>query len=112
MVDRVVTAAVVIIGNEILSGRTTDANLPFLARQLDAIGIRLKEVRVVADEAQAIADAVNQLRVRFDHVLTTGGIGPTHDDITSARSPAPWACPSPAIPRPSGACAPTIRRRS
>jgi molybdenum cofactor synthesis domain-containing protein len=84
MGERVVTAALVIIGNEILSGRTVDANLPYLAGALDRAGIRLKEVRVVADETAAIADAVNALRERYDHVLTTGGIGPTHDDITSA----------------------------
>lgn len=78
-----VTAALVIIGNEILSGRTRDANLPFLAEKLNALGIRLREVRVVADDEGEIIASVNALRARFDYVFTTGGIGPTHDDITS-----------------------------
>jgi molybdenum cofactor synthesis domain-containing protein len=84
MGERTVTAALVIIGNEILSGRTQDANLAFLAKELGEIGIRMKEVRVVADEEDAIVEAVNALRPRHAYVFTTGGIGPTHDDITSA----------------------------
>lgn len=80
----VITAAVIIIGNEVLSGRTKDANLPFLAKRLNQLGIRLREARIVADVESAIADAVNECRGRFDYVFTTGGIGPTHDDITSA----------------------------
>ncbi len=80
----VVTAALVIIGNEILSGRTVDANLPFIARELGEIGIRLAEVRVVADDEAAIVEAVNALRAKYTYVFTTGGIGPTHDDITAA----------------------------
>jgi len=79
-----VTAALLIIGNEILSGQTRDANLAFLGERLAALGIRLKEARVVADDERAIVAAVNELRPRFDYVFTTGGIGPTHDDITSA----------------------------
>lgn len=78
------TAALVIIGNEILSGRTRDANLPYLAEFLGRRGIRLAEARVVADETAAIVEAVNQLRARNRYVFTTGGIGPTHDDITAA----------------------------
>ena len=78
------TAALLVIGNEILSGQTRDANLAFLGERLGAIGIRLREARVVADEESAIVAAVNELRRRFDYVFTTGGIGPTHDDITSA----------------------------
>lgn len=78
------TAALLVIGNEILSGQTRDANLAFLGENLGAIGIRLREARVVADEESAIVAAVNELRRRFDYVFTTGGIGPTHDDITSA----------------------------
>jgi len=77
------TAAVLLIGNEILSGRTQDANLNYLARQLGALGIRLKECRVVVDEEAAIVEAVNALRARYTYVFTTGGIGPTHDDITA-----------------------------
>ncbi len=77
------TAAVIIIGNEILSGRTRDANLPFLARELAALGIRLREARVVPDEIDAVVEAVNSCRRRYDWVFTTGGIGPTHDDITA-----------------------------
>ena len=80
---KVVTAAVLVIGNEILSGRTKDANLHYLATGLTAIGIRLMEARVVPDIEARIVDAVNALRAGYDYVFTTGGIGPTHDDITS-----------------------------
>jgi molybdenum cofactor synthesis domain-containing protein len=79
-----ITAAVMIIGNEILSGRTTDANLPYIASELTKLGIRLLEVRVVADIESEIIDAVNALRARYTYLFTTGGIGPTHDDITAA----------------------------
>jgi molybdenum cofactor synthesis domain-containing protein len=79
----IVTAAVVIIGNEILSGRTADANLIFLGKRLNEEGVRLREVRVVTDDEDAIVEAVNALRARYDYVFTTGGIGPTHDDITA-----------------------------
>ncbi|QQP88278.1 competence/damage-inducible protein A [Skermanella sp. TT6] len=78
-----VTAALLIIGNEILSGRTKDANLPFLAEKLNEVGIRLREARVVPDLEGEIIDAVNALRARYTYVFTTGGIGPTHDDITA-----------------------------
>ncbi len=80
--DRIYTAALVVIGDEILSGRTQDANLAYLAKWLNVQGIRLKEVRVVADDMAAIAGAINAVRAAFDYVFTTGGIGPTHDDIT------------------------------
>lgn len=79
-----VTAAVLVIGNEILSGRTHDVNLRFLARELGEKGIRVMEARVVADDEAEIVAAVNALRSRYDMVFTTGGIGPTHDDITAA----------------------------
>lgn len=82
--ERPVTAALIIIGNEVLSGRTKDANMPFLAEKLNVIGIRLMEARVVRDEEDRIVEAVNTLRAENDYVFTTGGIGPTHDDITSA----------------------------
>jgi molybdenum cofactor synthesis domain-containing protein len=77
------TAAVLIIGNEILSGRTQDANLSYIAQKLGEIGVAVREVRVVPDIEGEIIAAVNDLRARYDHVFTTGGIGPTHDDITS-----------------------------
>jgi molybdenum cofactor synthesis domain-containing protein len=78
-----VSAAMLVIGDEILSGRTKDRNIGHLADILTAIGIDLKEVRIVADEENDIADAVNALRRRYDYVFTSGGIGPTHDDITA-----------------------------
>jgi molybdenum cofactor synthesis domain-containing protein len=78
-----VTAAVLIIGNEILSGRTQDANLAFLGTSLNEIGVRLVEARVVPDIEAEIVAALNALRARWDYVFTTGGIGPTHDDITA-----------------------------
>jgi molybdenum cofactor synthesis domain-containing protein len=78
-----VSACVLIIGNEILSGRTQDANLAFLARGLNEAGIRLREARVIPDDAQTIISTVNEARGKFDYVFTTGGIGPTHDDITA-----------------------------
>jgi molybdenum cofactor synthesis domain-containing protein len=80
---KIVTAAVLIIGNEILSGRVADANINYLAKGLGGIGIRLMEVRVVRDDPQAIIDAVHALRKGHDYLFTTGGIGPTHDDITA-----------------------------
>ena len=79
----IITAAVLVIGDEILSGRTKDKNIGYIADYLTAIGIDLKEVRVVADEAAAIVDALNALRAKYTYVFTTGGIGPTHDDITA-----------------------------
>ena len=81
--EKVVTAAVLVIGNEILSGHTKDANLGFLAQELTRIGIRLREARVIADVEAEIVVAVNECRARYDYVFTTGGIGPTHDDITA-----------------------------
>ena len=78
------TACLIIIGNEILSGRTVDANLPFLAQELGGIGVVMREVRVVPDDEAEIVGAVNALRARYTYVFTTGGIGPTHDDITAA----------------------------
>ena len=76
-------AALIIIGNEILSGRTKDKNLAYLAEWLNEIGIQLYEVRVIRDDEKEIIDCVNLLRKKFDYVFTTGGIGPTHDDITT-----------------------------
>jgi molybdenum cofactor synthesis domain-containing protein len=79
----IITAAVLVIGDEILSGRTKDKNIGYIAEYLTAIGIDLKEVRVVADDESAIVEALNTLRDRYTYVFTTGGIGPTHDDITA-----------------------------
>lgn len=79
----IVTAAVLVIGDEILSGRTKDKNIGYIAEYLTAIGIELKEVRVVPDEEAEIVSALNALRARYTYVFTTGGIGPTHDDITA-----------------------------
>ncbi len=78
-----VTAALLVIGDEILSGRTKDKNIGFIAEYLTALGIDLKEVRVVPDEEDEIIAALNPLRTRYTYVFTTGGIGPTHDDITA-----------------------------
>src|ERR671925_1991669 len=80
---KVVTAALLVIGDEILSGRTKDKNIGYIAEYLTAVGIDLAEVRVVGDEEAAIVDALNALRRRYTYVFTTGGIGPTHDDITA-----------------------------
>ncbi len=76
-------ASLIIIGDEILSGRTEDKNLAYLANWLGKIGINLSEVRVILDDEEAIVGAVNNLRKKYDYVFTTGGIGPTHDDITT-----------------------------
>ena len=76
------TAGLIVIGDEILSGRTEDRNVAEVARWLNDQGIRLLEVRIVPDQEQAIVEAVNSLRQDYDYVFTTGGIGPTHDDIT------------------------------
>src|SRR5436190_15576018 len=78
-----VTAAVLVIGDEILSGRTKDKNIGYIAEYLTNLGIDLKEVRVVPDEDEEIVAALNALRSRYTYVFTTGGIGPTHDDITA-----------------------------
>jgi molybdenum cofactor synthesis domain-containing protein len=80
---RIVTAGLLVIGDEILSGRTKDKNIGYIAEYLTNIGIDLKEVRVVADEEAAIVEALGALRGRYTYVFTTGGIGPTHDDITA-----------------------------
>ena len=77
------TAAMIVIGDEILSGRTRDSNMNHLAKELTAVGIDLKEARVVSDDQPAIVAAVRALSEAYDHVFTSGGIGPTHDDITA-----------------------------
>jgi hypothetical protein len=105
-----VTASLIIIGNEILSGRTVDANLSYIASRLGEIGIRMAEVRVVPDEEAAIVEALNACRARHTYVFTTGGIGPTHDDITRRRAlPRRSAATSSAILKPSAGCWRIIR---
>ena len=91
--DRIYTACLIVIGNEVLSGRTRDANLQYLGRELNAIGVRLAEARVIPDDTAVIVTTVNDARARFDYVFTTGGIGPTHDDITSAAVAAAFGVP-------------------
>src|SRR5215468_3466532 len=78
-----VTAAILVIGDEILSGRTLDTNTGYIAKFLGTLGIDLREARVVPDVQTEIVDALNALRARYTYVFTTGGIGPTHDDITA-----------------------------
>ena len=87
------TAALVVIGDEILSGKTVDTNTPFLTAELRSLGVALREIAVVADEVSAIAEAVRRVSPRFDHVFTSGGVGPTHDDVTMAGIAAAFAVP-------------------
>jgi molybdopterin-biosynthesis enzyme MoeA-like protein len=95
----VVTAALLVIGSKILSGRTKDQNIGHIAQYLTALGIDLKEVRVVGDEERAIVDALNALRHRCTYVFTTGGIGPTHGDITTGCVAKAFGVPIDADPR-------------
>ena len=94
------SACIVVIGNEVLSGRTQDVNVNFLAKRLGDLGIPVREVRIIPDVAETIVTTINEVRARFDHVFTTGGIGPTHDDITSecisAAFGVPWE-PEPTV---------------
>ena len=83
MSEKIVTAAVLVIGDEILSGRTKDRNIGYIAEYLSKIGVDLREVRIVPDDETEIVAALNALRARYDYLFTTGGIGPTHDDITA-----------------------------
>ena len=87
------TAAMLTIGDEILSGRTRDTNMPHLAAALTGKGIALREARTIPDEMAAIVAAVNELRARYTHVFTSGGIGPTHDDITADAVAAAFGVP-------------------
>ena len=81
--NKKVNAAIIIIGNEILSGRTQDVNVTFLSKWLNGLGVNVEEIRVIADVEKIIIDCINEVRKKFKYVFTTGGIGPTHDDITS-----------------------------
>jgi molybdenum cofactor synthesis domain-containing protein len=87
------TACILVIGNEVLSGRTQDANIRFLAQRLGDIGIPVREVRIIPDVAETIIGTINEVRARYDQVFTTGGIGPTHDDITSECVAAAFGVP-------------------
>ena len=98
MFDQNPTACLLVIGNEVLSGRTQDANIRFLAQGLGEIGMPLREVRVIPDVPETIIATVNEVRAKFDHVFTTGGIGPTHDDITSECIAAAFGVPWEAHP--------------
>jgi len=98
MSDQNPTACLLVIGNEVLSGRTQDANIRFLAQGLGEIGMPLREVRVIPDVPETIIATVNEVRAKFDHVFTTGGIGPTHDDITSECIAAAFGVPWEAHP--------------
>ncbi|MCO5734001.1 competence/damage-inducible protein A [Rhizobium sp. SSA_523] len=93
MPTEIVTAAMLAIGDELLSGRTKDKNIGHLADVLLLAGIDLKEVRIVADDQHAIVDALNALRARYTYVFTSGGIGPTHDDITADAVSAAFGLP-------------------
>ncbi|MEP3891703.1 MAG: molybdopterin-binding protein [Hellea sp.] len=83
MTQNTVTAGIILIGDELLSGRTQDTNLSTIARWLEPLGVQVGEARIVADDADVIANTVRSFSDRFDYVFTTGGIGPTHDDITA-----------------------------
>ena len=83
MSKKIVTAGIILIGDELLSGRTQDTNLSSIARWLEPLGVQVSEARIVADNAETISTTVRSFSERFDYVFTTGGIGPTHDDITA-----------------------------
>ena len=87
-----ISAAIIIIGNEVLSGRTKDLNTSTLATWLNSLGISVEEVRVIPDMEKTIIDTVHELRVKYNYVFTTGGIGPTHDDITAESIDAHVIC--------------------
>ena len=81
--NKKVNAAIIVIGNEILSGRTQDQNVSFLAKWLNELGVRVEEVRIIEDKEKDIINCINELKDKFKYIFTTGGIGPTHDDITA-----------------------------
>ncbi len=107
----IITAAVLVIGDEILSGRTHDRNIGTIAEHLTAIGIALREVRVVGDACDEIVAAVNALRTGYTYVFTTGGIGPTHDDITADSIGAAFGVPVEIDPRAVALMAPAYAAR-
>ena len=105
-----VTAAVLLIGDEILSGRTKDRNLGYIAEYLAKIGVDVREARVVPDIEDEIVAALDALRARYDYVLTTGGIGPTHDDITADAVARAFGVAIGEDPRVIAACSSAMRR--
>jgi len=107
----IVTAAVLVIGDEILSGRTKDKNIGYIAEHCTAIGIQVREVRIVPDVEDEIVAAVNALRARYDYVFTTGGIGPTHDDITADSIAKAFGVPIDVDPRALALLKPYYERR-
>jgi molybdenum cofactor synthesis domain-containing protein len=107
----IVTAAVLIVGDEILSGRTKDKNIGYIADHCTAIGIQLKEVRIVPDEEPEIVAAVNALRAKYTYVFTTGGIGPTHDDLTADSIAKAFGVPIDVDPRALALLMPYYQKR-
>jgi molybdenum cofactor synthesis domain-containing protein len=107
----IVTAAVLIIGDEILSGRTKDKNIGYIADHCTAIGIQLKEVRIVPDEEREIIAAVDALRAKYTYVFTTGGIGPTHDDLTADSIAKAFGVPIDVDPRALALLMPYYQKR-
>ena len=93
MTSKIVTAGMLVIGDEVLSGRTQDANTQTLAKALGEIGVTLREARAIADDHETIIAAVRELSARFDYLITSGGIGPTHDDITAEAVAAAFSAP-------------------
>jgi molybdenum cofactor synthesis domain-containing protein len=93
------TAALVVIGDEILSGKTVDTNTPFLVAQLRSLGVALREIAIIPDVAAAIAETVRRVSARFDYVFTSGGVGPTHDDVTMVGIAQAFAVPIVRHPR-------------
>ncbi len=93
MKQNVPTAAVIIIGNEILSGRTADENIPYLAKRLNGLGIKLQHIHIIGDLIETIIETLHACLVEHTYVFTTGGIGPTHDDITAAAIAKAFNCP-------------------
>lgn len=109
--DELVTAAIIVIGDEILSGRTKDKNVGYIAEHMTQIGIQVKQVRIVADDEDDIVEAVNTLRARYTYVFTTGGIGPTHDDITADCIAKAFGVPLDVDPRALAIIKPHYERR-
>ncbi len=109
--DELITAAIIVIGDEILSGRTKDKNIGYIAEHMTQIGIQVREVRIVADDEDDIVEAVNTLRARYTYVFTTGGIGPTHDDITADCVAKAFGVPLDVDPRALAIIKPHYERR-
>ena len=108
----IVTAAVILIGDELLSGRTQDTNLKTIADFLNPLGVEVREARMIPDVHETIVATVNELRARHDYVFTTGGIGPTHDDITADAVAAAFGTPDRRARGCAGAHAALVCRRA